>query len=72
MKDLLTDFKTSAESVNYEAQVHWISYVIPVFFIVIGSVGFSIFYCSDTNLCWGLWALFPCSLFFFLSKGSSL
>lgn len=39
MKDLLTDFKTSSESINYEARIHWISYVIPVLFIVVGILG---------------------------------
>ena len=39
IKDLLTDFKTSSESINYEARIHWTSYVIPVLFIVVGIWG---------------------------------
>lgn len=39
MKNLLADLDISSESINYEAKIHWISYVIPTLFIVVGSVG---------------------------------
>ncbi|GEM52764.1 hypothetical protein EB1_25540 [Empedobacter brevis NBRC 14943 = ATCC 43319] len=39
MKDLLKDLNTTSDPVNYEAKIHWISYVVPVFFIIIGSIG---------------------------------
>ena len=39
MKNLLTDFDTTSEPVNYEAKIHWISYVVPVLYIIFGSVG---------------------------------
>jgi len=39
MKNLLTDFDTTSEPVNYEAKIHWISYLIPVLYIIFGSVG---------------------------------
>lgn len=39
MKNLLTDFDTISEPVNYEAKIHWISYVVPVLYIIFGSVG---------------------------------
>src|SRR5690554_6229323 len=39
MKNLLTDFDTTSESVNYEAKIHWISYVVPILYIIFGSVG---------------------------------
>lgn len=63
MKDLLTDFKTSTESVNYEARVHWISYAIPVFFIIIGSLGvFSLLISFDLGII-GIISLFLAFLF---------
>ena len=39
MKNLLTDFDTTSEPVNYEAKIHWISYVVSVLYIIFGSVG---------------------------------
>lgn len=39
MKNLLTDFNTTSEPVNYEAKIHWISYLVPVLYIIFGSVG---------------------------------
>lgn len=39
MKNLLTDFDTTSEPVNYETKIHWISYVVPVLYIIFGSVG---------------------------------
>ncbi|MBW1619040.1 MULTISPECIES: PH domain-containing protein [Empedobacter] len=39
MKNLLAESEGFNPTINYEAKIHWISYVIPVFFIIIGSVG---------------------------------
>lgn len=39
MKNLLTGFDTTSEPMNYEAKIHWISYVVPVLYIIFGSVG---------------------------------
>ncbi|NAW51885.1 PH domain-containing protein [Elizabethkingia argentiflava] len=39
MKNLLKDTETFNPIIHYEAKIHWISYVLPVFFIIIGSVG---------------------------------
>lgn len=69
MKDLLTDFKTSAESVNYEARVHWISYVIPVFFIVIGSVGVLYFLLLGYKFMLGYIGIISLFLIFLFIKG---
>ncbi|WP_454047514.1 PH domain-containing protein [Chryseobacterium sp. Marseille-Q8038] len=69
MKDLLTDFKTSAESVNYEARVHWISYVIPVFFIVIGSVGVLYFLLLGYKFMLGFIGMISLFLIFLFIKG---
>ena len=69
MKDLLTDFKTSAESVNYEAKVHWISYVIPVFFIVIGSVGVLYFLLLGYKFMLGFMGIISLFLIFLFIKG---
>ena len=69
MKDLLTDFKTSAESVNYEAKVHWISYVIPVFFIVIGSVGVLYFLLLGYKFMLGFIGIISLFLIFLFIKG---
>ncbi|MCY1661060.1 PH domain-containing protein [Chryseobacterium sp. SL1] len=69
MKDLLTDFKTSTESVNYEAQVHWISYVIPVFFIVIGSVGVLYFLLLGYKFMLGFIGIISLFLIFLFIKG---
>ena len=69
MKDLLTDFKTSAESVNYEARVHWISYVIPVFFIIIGSVGVLYFLLLGYKFMLGFIGIISLFLIFLFIKG---
>lgn len=69
MKDLLTDFKTSSESVNYEARVHWISYVIPVFFIVIGSVGVLYFLLLGYKFMLGFMGIISLFLIFLFVKG---
>lgn len=39
MKNLLAESKASHPVIHYEARIHWISYVIPIFLITIGSVG---------------------------------
>jgi uncharacterized membrane protein YdbT with pleckstrin-like domain len=39
MKNLLAESEALNPAIYYEAKIHWISYVIPVFFIIIGSVG---------------------------------
>ncbi|NML70801.1 PH domain-containing protein [Chryseobacterium sp. RP-3-3] len=69
MKDLLTDFKTSSESINYEARVHWISYVIPVFFTVIGSVGVLYFLLLGYKFMLGFMGIISLFLIFLFIKG---
>jgi uncharacterized membrane protein YdbT with pleckstrin-like domain len=69
MKDLLTDFKTSSESINYEARVHWISYVIPVFFTVIGSVGVLYFLLLGYKFMLGFMGIISLFLIFIFIKG---
>lgn len=39
MKNLLAESEAFNPIIHYEARIHWISYVIPIFFIIIGSVG---------------------------------
>lgn len=39
MKNLLSDFNTTSEPAKYEAKIHWISYVVPVLYIIFGAVG---------------------------------
>lgn len=39
MKNLLAEADTSNPTIIYEAKIHWISYVLPIFFIAVGSVG---------------------------------
>ncbi|REC61302.1 PH domain-containing protein [Chryseobacterium pennae] len=69
MKDLLTDFKTSSESVNYEARVHWISYVIPVFFTIIGSMGVLYFLLLGYKFMLGFMGIISLFLIFLFIKG---
>lgn len=69
MKDLLTDFKTSSKSIYYEARVHWISYVIPVFFIVIGSVGVLYFLLLGYKFMLGFMGIISLFLIFLFIKG---
>lgn len=69
MKDLLTDFKTSSESINYEARVHWISYVIPVFFTIIGSVGVLYFLLLGYKFMLGFIGIISLFLIFLFIKG---
>lgn len=69
MKDLLTDIKTSSEPINYEAKVHWISYVIPVFFTVIGSVGVLYFLLLGYKFMLGFMGIISLFLIFLFIKG---
>ena len=69
MKDLLTDIKTSSEAINYEARVHWISYVIPVFFIVIGSGGVLYFLLLGYKFMLGFIGIISLFLIFLFIKG---
>ncbi|WP_106916661.1 PH domain-containing protein [Chryseobacterium aurantiacum] len=69
MKDLLTDIKTSCEPINYEAKVHWISYVIPVFFTVIGSVGVLYFLLLGYKFMLGFMGIISLFLIFLFIKG---
>ena len=69
MNNLPTNFKTSSESVNYEAKVHWISYVIPVFFIVIGSVGVLYFLLLGYKFMLGFIGIISLFLIFLFIKG---
>ncbi|MDV3574690.1 hypothetical protein CMU59_15500 [Elizabethkingia anophelis] len=66
MKNLLTDINTSSEYVNYEAKIHWISYLTPLLYIIIGSVGvfFSLLLGYKSIISFmGLFALFLSFLF---------
>jgi uncharacterized membrane protein YdbT with pleckstrin-like domain len=39
MKNLLTESESFNTVIRYEAKIHWVSYIVPIFFITIGSIG---------------------------------
>jgi uncharacterized membrane protein YdbT with pleckstrin-like domain len=39
MKNLLTESESFNTVIRYEAKIHWVSYIVPIFFIIIGSIG---------------------------------
>src|SRR5690554_1967876 len=69
MKNLLTDFDTTSEPVNYEAKIHWISYVIPVLYILIGSVGVLYFLLLGYKSIFGFIGIIALFLVFLFVKG---
>ncbi|HFK5574901.1 hypothetical protein CMT52_20880 [Elizabethkingia anophelis] len=69
MEDLLTNFKTSSEPIKYEAKIHWFSYVIPIFFIVIGSIGVLYFLLLGYAFMFGFMGIISLFLIFLFIKG---
>ncbi|MDQ8749933.1 PH domain-containing protein [Elizabethkingia miricola] len=69
MEDLLTNFKTSSEPLKYEAKIHWFSYVIPIFFIAIGSIGVLYFLLLGYAFMFGFMGIISLFLIFLFIKG---
>lgn len=69
MEDLLTNFKTSSEPIKYEAKIHWFSYVIPIFFIAIGSIGVLYFLLLGYAFMFGFMGIISLFLIFLFIKG---
>ena len=69
MKNLLTDFDTSSETVNYKAKIHWICYVIPIIYILVGSVGVLFFLSSGFSAALGLVGIISIALVLLFIKG---
>lgn len=69
MEDLLTNFKTSSEPIKYEAKIHWFSYVIPIFFITIGSIGVLYFLLLGHAFMFGFMGIISLFLIFLFIKG---
>lgn len=69
MKNLLTDFDTTSEPVNYEAKIHWISYVVPVLYIIFGSLGVLYILLLGYKFILGFIGIIALSLAFLFVKG---
>lgn len=69
IKNLLTDFDTTSEPVNYEAKIHWISYVVPVLYIIFGSLGVLYILLLGYKFILGFIGIIALSLAFLFVKG---
>ena len=69
MEDLHTNFKTSSEPLKYEAKIHWFSYVIPIIFIAIGSIGVLYFLLLGHAFMFGFMGIISLFLIFLFIKG---